>query len=216
MCSISVDPMPSMIRSPVASRKACHVVAGRCSPAETARRSPRSCSPRPAPTIALYAVGAVNRTVTPCSATASASSSGVARSIRNVAAAGAQREHHPPPRPNVNANGAVVVNRSAESGRSTCRLNVSAMARTSRWKCIVTLGRPVVPEVNASRATSSAAVCTASNSGCSLCARLTRSSARRRRTAPLPARPAQPTWPSSASPETVVADRQLRLLARSW
>ena len=35
------------------------------------------------------------------------------------------------------------------------------MARMSRWKCIVTFGWPVVPDVGASIATSSAAVLTA-------------------------------------------------------
>src|SRR3989442_383826 len=37
------------------------------------------------------------------------------------------------------------------------------MIRRSRWKCMVALGSPVVPEVNPSSATSSRPVCTASN-----------------------------------------------------
>ena len=45
MCSISVAPIPSMIRTPVASRNACHVAAGRCSPAETAAVSDGSVAP---------------------------------------------------------------------------------------------------------------------------------------------------------------------------
>ncbi len=60
------------------------------------------------------------------------------------------------------ASGGVPVKRSSGVGFSTCRLNVSAIARTSRWKCMVALGRPVVPEVKASSATSSAAVTTSS------------------------------------------------------
>ena len=40
---------------------------------------------------------------------------------------------------------------------------VSAVASTSRWKCMATFGWPVVPEVDASMATSSAAVSTAVN-----------------------------------------------------
>jgi hypothetical protein len=35
MCIISVAPMPSTMARPVASRQACQVAAGRCSPAET-------------------------------------------------------------------------------------------------------------------------------------------------------------------------------------
>ncbi len=38
MCSISVEPMPSMIEMPVASRKSSHTDLGRCSPAEMHRR----------------------------------------------------------------------------------------------------------------------------------------------------------------------------------
>ena len=51
MCSISVDPMPSMIRTPVARWKASQVAAGRCSPAETADLSEPS--EAPAASIAL-------------------------------------------------------------------------------------------------------------------------------------------------------------------
>jgi hypothetical protein len=39
------------------------------------------------------------------------------------------------------------------------------MAITSRWKCIVALGTPVVPEVKASRQVSSAAVSTLAKRG---------------------------------------------------
>ena len=38
MCSISVEPMPSTIATPVASRNASQVARGRCSPADTAAR----------------------------------------------------------------------------------------------------------------------------------------------------------------------------------
>ena len=94
MCSISVAPMPSMMRSPVASWTSRQTDAGSASPAETARRRPASRSAWPAASIARYAVGAVNRTVTPCSATASASTSGVARLQQQHARAHAQREDH--------------------------------------------------------------------------------------------------------------------------
>ena len=75
------------------------------------------------------------------------------------------------------ASGGVPVNRSSAAGRTTCREKVSAMASTSRWKCMVALGRPVVPEVNASSATSSAAVGTAANSAGAAAARWVRSPA---------------------------------------
>ena len=38
MCSISVEPMPSMMARPVAWRKSSQTDLGRCSPAETQRR----------------------------------------------------------------------------------------------------------------------------------------------------------------------------------
>ncbi len=61
------------------------------------------------------------------------------------------------------ASGGVPVKTSSGRGFSTCRENVSALASTSRWKCRVALGRPVVPEVKAISATSSAAVGTVAN-----------------------------------------------------
>lgn len=58
-------------------------------------------------------------------------------------------------------SGGLPVNTSSAEGRNTCAEKVSAMASRSRWRCIQPLGRPVVPEVNAMSATSSAAVSTA-------------------------------------------------------
>jgi hypothetical protein len=46
-CSISVEPMPSISLMPVASWKACQVASGRCSPADTARRSEPSRATEP-------------------------------------------------------------------------------------------------------------------------------------------------------------------------
>ncbi len=66
-----------------------------------------------------------------------------------------------PPSPKVNASGGLPANTSSGPGLSTCAPNVSAMASTSRWKCMVALGTPLVPEVNAISATSSAAVAAA-------------------------------------------------------
>ena len=93
----------------------------------------------------------------------SASSSGVAFSISSVDAPTRSGKTTRPPSPKVKASGGVPVKTSSAVGRSTWRENVSAMASTSRWKCIVAFGRPVVPEVKASSATSSAAVSTSSN-----------------------------------------------------
>ena len=64
----------------------------------------------------------------------------------------------------MNAIGGVPVKTSSASGLRTWCEKVSALS-TSRWKCIVALGRPVVPEVNASMETSSAAVSTFVKSG---------------------------------------------------
>ncbi len=82
------------------------------------------------------------------------------------------------PSPKVKAYGGVPANTSSVVGRSRKRENVSAFASTSRWKCMVAFGRPVVPEVNASSATSSAAVRTASKLvGCAAARRVRSSSA---------------------------------------
>ncbi len=177
MCSISVDPIPSMIFTPVASLNACQTAPGRCSPAETAARSEDSRCADPPASIALYAVGAVKQTVTPCSSIRSPSSSGAAFSIISVEAPARSGKISTPPRPKVNAIGGVPVNTSSGVGASRCAEKVSAIARTSRWKCMVALGRPVVPEVNARSATSSAAVSTAAKSPGRFAQRRTRSSA---------------------------------------
>ncbi len=94
---------------------------------------------------------------------ASASSAGVAFSSNSTDAPARSGNTSRPPSPNVNASGGVPVKISVGRGWTTCLENVSAMARTSRWKCMVALGLPVVPEVVASTATSSAAVSTSVN-----------------------------------------------------
>jgi len=106
-------------------------------------------------------VGAVNSAVTPCAAIASASSPGEARSSSSTLAPTLSGKVTSPPSPKVNPTGGVPAKISAGPAASTCRPNVSLMASTSRWKCMVAFGFPVVPEVGASRATSSAAVATA-------------------------------------------------------
>ena len=68
-----------------------------------------------------------------------------------------------PPSPKVNASGGEPVKRSSASRCSDVRGEQSQIASTSRWKCIVPFGSPVVPDVNAISATSSAAVSQAVN-----------------------------------------------------
>jgi hypothetical protein len=52
MCSISVAPMPSMIRMPVAARQASNVALGSASPADTHLRSEEMSWPPSLPSIA--------------------------------------------------------------------------------------------------------------------------------------------------------------------
>ena len=68
-----------------------------------------------------------------------------------------------PPSPNVNASGGLPVKTSSGDARSTWRGQQSHAAMMSRWKCIVPFGLPVVPDVNAISAVSSAAVSTLAN-----------------------------------------------------
>ncbi len=163
MCSSSVAPMPLMIRRPVRSCQDRQVAAGRFSPAETHRlRLVRSYASSSS-SIARYAVGAVNSTDTRCSAMAGNSCLGPACSSSRALAPARIGKTTSPPRPKVKPSGGLPAKRSSGRGPSTCAEKVSAMASTSRWKCMQPLGRPVVPEVNAISATSSAAVSAAGN-----------------------------------------------------
>jgi hypothetical protein len=63
-----------------------------------------------------------------------------------------------PPRPKVKASGGEPITMSSGVARSTWRGQVSQAASTSRWVCTAALGLPVVPEVKAISAMSSAAV----------------------------------------------------------
>ena len=92
------------------------------------------------------------------------SESGVAFSVSAVDAPWRRGNASMPPRPKVKARGGVP--QKISFGR-TLRIDCgkqSHIARMSRWKCIVPLGSPVVPEVKAISATSSAAVSTARKS----------------------------------------------------
>ncbi len=118
----------------------------------------------------------MNSTSTPCRCTCSANCSGVACSSSRVAAPARIGKTTRPPSPKVKASGGVPANRSSAVGRSRWCEKVSALASTSRWKCRVALGRPVVPEVKAISATSSAAVGTAVNGPAVAAQRAVRSS----------------------------------------
>lgn len=161
MCSSSVAPMPLMTRSPVRSCQARQVAAGRFSPAETQRLRLLTSYPSSSSSIVRYAVGAVNSTDTRCSATAGNSCLGPACSSSRALAPARIGKTTRPPSPKVKPSGGLPAKRSSERGLSTCAEKVSAIASTSRWKCMHPLGRPVVPDVNAISATSSAAVSTA-------------------------------------------------------
>jgi hypothetical protein len=65
-----------------------------------------------------------------------------------------------PPSPKVKASGGLPMKTSSGAARSTWVGKQTQLAITSRWKCIVAFGWPVVPEVKASRQVSVAAVST--------------------------------------------------------
>ena len=161
MCSISVEPMPSTMRMPVASCQACATLAGSGSPAEMHASSDGS-STR-SRSSARYMVGAVASRVTPCRRTVSTSGSIPGLAIGANEAPKRIGNSTSTPRPNVNAIGAVPVKTSSGDGERISRAKVSQIASTSRWKWTQPLGSPVVPEVKAIRATSSLAVATGSN-----------------------------------------------------
>src|ERR1044072_6921089 len=85
------------------------------------------------------------------------SRSGPARPVSSADAPARSGKTTRPPRPKVKPSGGLPANTSSGVGRSTWAENVSAMASTSRWKCMQPLGRPAVPEVKAVRGASGAA-----------------------------------------------------------
>jgi hypothetical protein len=115
------------------------------------------------PAIARYAVGAVKAMVARKRSIASSSAAGVPCSSSTADAPTRIGKSTSPPRPKVKASGGVPQKTSSARGRSTWGGKQSHTASTSRWKCIVPLPCPVVPDVNAISATSSAAVSQAVN-----------------------------------------------------
>ena len=158
MCSNSVAPMPSISSMPVASFHSARVEAGSASPAETHLCSGVRRSAAPCAASARYEVGAVNSTVAPKLWMASSSCVGPAFSSSTVEAPTLIGNNSRPPRPKVNPSGGLPMNTSSAEGLSTCGGQQAQIAITSRWKCIVAFGTPVVPEVKPSRQVSSAAV----------------------------------------------------------
>ena len=87
-----------------------------------------------------------------------ASSAGGAASVSSAQAPARSGKTTSIPRPKVNASGAVQETRSSGSSRRTARPKVLSIESTSRWKWVVILGTPVLPDVGQNSATSSAAV----------------------------------------------------------
>jgi len=160
MWIISVEPMPSMISMPVACLKSWRVASGSASPAETHFLSEPRSKFFARPAIARYMVGAEKNTVALKRWIVSSSVSGESFSTSTVDAPTRIGKASIPPRPKVKAIGGVPQKMSSFDGMRQERGKASHIAITSRWKCIVPLGLPVVPEVKAMSATSSAAVST--------------------------------------------------------
>ena len=104
----------------------------------------------------------MNSTVAPNSTIASTSAAGAGFSSNTVDAPRCMGKSTSPPRPNVKASGGLPMKTSSASARSTCGGKHTHAAITSRCICMVAFGCPVVPDVKAKKATSSAAVGTAS------------------------------------------------------
>ena len=102
----------------------------------------------------------MNRQVTRFSSTALSKIGGDADSSSNAQAPKRRGKISRAPSPKVKANGGLPAKMSAAVGCTIAAQKESAIASTSRWKCMVAFGLPVVPEVNASMQTSSAAVST--------------------------------------------------------
>ena len=115
------------------------------------------------------------RTVTPWSATYCASWSGVADSVSSALAPARSGKTRSMPSPKVKASGAEQATTSSGRRRRMCRPKVLSIDSRSRWKCMVILGVPVLPEVGPSSATSSAEVATLANSPDLAAARTVRS-----------------------------------------
>src|SRR5712664_1344838 len=105
-----------------------------------------------------YMIGEVKQTLALKRWMVSSSVSGVSFSTSTVEAPKRSGKHSMPPRPKVKASGGVPQKMSSLPTLRQERGKQSHIAITSRWKCIVPFGLPVVPEVKAISATSSAAV----------------------------------------------------------
>ena len=170
MWNISVAPMPSMISMPVASSRARASAAGSASPAATHLRSgaavahaERAARARRS-AIARYEVGAVKQHGRALGGDRVEQLGRAGLLEQHGRGADAHREQRQAAEPEREGErraadedvvGARRAARAAESTRSD--------AITSRWKCIVAFGWPVVPDVKASRQVSSAAVSTLAN-----------------------------------------------------
>src|ERR1700694_5138924 len=153
MWIISVEPMPSLISMPVASLKIWRVASGTASPADT-HFLKEEISKLPAiAAIPRYMIGVVKQTFALKRWIVSSSVSGVCFSTSTVEAPKRIGKHSIPPSPKVNASGGVPQKMSSLGPFRQERGKQSHIGITSRWKCIVPLGLPVVPEVRAIKGT---------------------------------------------------------------
>ena len=125
MCSISVEPMPSTMRTPVRSNQASDTPAGSGSPAETHVRSERSASAGAARSSARYMVGAVEQRRDAGRSIASSSGSGPGLATGASDAPKRSGNSTSTPSPNVNASGGVPAKTSSGRGARMWRANVS-------------------------------------------------------------------------------------------
>ena len=117
---------------PVAACHASQVDFGRCSPAETQRRKVGIGVSSSNGKIARYAVGAVNKTVTPCVAISFKRIGGAAASSISEVAPAQNGKITSAPSPKVKAIGGEPANISVSFGCNISFANVSAIVKISR------------------------------------------------------------------------------------
>ena len=155
MCSVSVEPMPSTMRMPVRSVQASATAAGSGSPAETHARNELSARGR-----RLAASSGTSSERSTSLVIAWRSMSRRARPARlpdrHRGRAHAHREQHAHPEAEGERERRCRGEHVVLARTRTRAPNVSQMASRSRWRCTQPFGGPVVPEVKAMMAMSSA------------------------------------------------------------
>ena len=159
MWSISVEPMPSMIRMPVALVPASDTPAGQRLARRDALLQRRQVDRAVAQQPAIHRRRGEQRRA-PCALDGLEQRLRRGFSTSTVEAPKRSGNSTSPPRPKVNASGGVPQKTSSAEGAGSRARRCRSIASTSRWKCTLPFGLPVVPEVKAMSATSSAAVST--------------------------------------------------------